>query len=43
MTLEESMILGTACAACSLSQVNGTDGMRSYEETMKLYRELSQA
>jgi len=32
MTLEESMRLARACATCSLSENNGTDGMRSYEE-----------
>ncbi len=32
MTLEESMRLARACAACSLTENNGTDGMRSYEE-----------
>ena len=40
MTLEEAMILGTACAACSLSEVNGTDGLRPLSEVKKLYQEL---
>lgn len=40
MPLQQAMELGTACAACSLSETNGTDGMRSYEEVMKLYQEL---
>ncbi len=42
MELEEAMKLGTACAACSLSQTNGTDGMRTYDEVMKLYHTLSE-
>lgn len=40
MALEEAMILGTACAACSLSEVNGTDGLRPLSEVKKLYQEL---
>ncbi len=40
MTLKDAMILGTACAACSLSEVNGTDGMRPLAEVKKLYQEL---
>ena len=32
MSLEEAMRLARACATCSLSENNGTDGMRSYEE-----------
>ena len=35
--LEQAMKLGTACAACSLSEANGTDGMRSYEEVMEVW------
>lgn len=42
MDLETSMKLGTACAACSLSETNGTDGMRSYDEVLKLYKSLSE-
>lgn len=40
MTLEQAMELGTACAACSLSETNGTDGMRSLEEVRKQYQRL---
>ena len=40
MSLKQAMELGTAAAACSLSQENGTDGMRSYEETMRLFEEM---
>lgn len=42
MELRQAMELGTACAACSLSEVNGTDGMRSYKDTMKFFREMNQ-
>ena len=35
-TLENSMKLAIACAACSLSESNGTDGMRSREEVLSL-------
>ena len=35
-TLENSMKLAIACAACSLSESNGTDGMRSREEALSL-------
>lgn len=38
-SLEESMILGTSCAACSLSETSGTAGLRSYEKVMELYRQ----
>ena len=41
MTLEKSMALGTASAACSLSEVNGTDGLRPVDEVWKLHEELS--
>ena len=34
--------LGTAAAACSLSQPGGTEGMRDYAATMALYNELRQ-
>ena len=34
--VRESMELARACAACSLSENNGTDGMRSVEETLEL-------
>lgn len=39
-TLKEAMELGTACAACSLSETNGTDGMKSYEDVLKLREEF---
>lgn len=33
----DAMKLGTACATCSLSEINGTDGMRAYGEALALY------
>lgn len=36
MPLKSAMELARACAACSLSENNGTDGMRSYDQTMLL-------
>ncbi len=39
-SLEESMKLGTACAACSLSETSGTAGLRSYEKVMELYEQF---
>lgn len=39
-SLEEALELGTGCAACSLSEPGAAEGMRSYEEVMKLYRNL---
>lgn len=39
MTLEEAMKLGTACAACSLSEVGGSDGLRNYEAVLQVYEE----
>ena len=39
-SLEEAMELARACAACSLSENNGTDGMRSYEEVLLLEKKL---
>lgn len=38
--LEDAIVLGIASAACSLSEANATDGMRSEEDALKLYREL---
>lgn len=38
--LEQAMILGTASAACSLSEMNGTDGLRPLDDVMKLYQQL---
>lgn len=40
--LHESMRFANACAACSLSEQNGTDGMRSWEEVLKLEKELAE-
>lgn len=40
MDLRASIELGTASAACSLSQPGATEGMRSVEEAMKVYNEL---
>ncbi|MDD2973115.1 MAG: carbohydrate kinase family protein [Lachnospiraceae bacterium] len=37
MSIESAMKLGTASAACSLSDTSGTEGMRSYEEVRKVY------
>lgn len=33
--LDDAMRLARACAACSLSESNGTDGMQSYREVLK--------
>ena len=33
-TLEDAMKLARACAACSLSENNGTDGMRPYQDVL---------
>ena len=40
--LAEAIELGTASAACSLSQPGGTEGMRDYAGAMALYRKLRQ-
>lgn len=40
MSFQDSMELGTAAAACSLSQPGATEGMRGYGDTMRLYRML---
>lgn len=40
--LPTAIELGTAAAACSLSQPGGTEGMRSCESAMALYRKLRQ-
>jgi sugar/nucleoside kinase (ribokinase family) len=37
MTIIDAMKLGTACASCSLSEINGTDGMRPYQDVCSLY------
>ena len=39
--LSEAMRFANACAACSLSEQNGTDGMRSWQEVLRLEEELS--
>ena len=38
--LEDSIVLGIASAACSLSEASATDGMRSEAEVIKLYNSL---
>ncbi len=38
--LREGIELGIAAAACSLSESGATEGMRSADEAMRLYREL---
>lgn len=40
MDLKSAIELGTASAACSLSQPGATDGMRSMEEAMQVYADL---
>lgn len=40
LPMAQGLELGTAAAACSLSQPGATEGMRGYEETMSLYRKL---
>ena len=40
MGLDDAIELGTATAACSLSQPGATEGMRGYEEAMRLYKSL---
>ena len=42
MGLAEAIELGTAAAACSLSQPGATEGMRNLEGTMALYRSLKE-
>lgn len=39
-SLREGIELGIAAAACSLSESGATEGMRSADEAMRLYREL---
>lgn len=38
--LLESIELGISCAACSLSEVGATDGVRTVEETVELYKKM---
>ena len=40
MELKEAIELGTASAACSLSQAGATEGMRPVAEVQKLYAEM---
>ena len=40
MSLAESIKVGTAAAACSLSEEGSTEGVRSYKETMELYNQM---
>ena len=40
MDLKSAIELGTASAACSLSEASATEGMRTAEEAMKVYNEL---
>lgn len=40
MDLKSAIEMGTASAACSLSQPGATEGMRSAEEAMKVYNDL---
>lgn len=40
LPLAQAIELGTACAACSLSQPGATEGMRSCAEAMRLYHDL---
>ena len=40
MDLKSAIELGTASAACSLSQPGATEGMRSVDEVMKVYNDL---
>ena len=40
LSLAEGIELGTAAAACSLSEPGATEGMRNYEDTMALYNAL---
>ncbi len=40
MDLKSAIEMGTASAACSLSEAGATEGMRSAEEVMKVYNDL---
>ena len=40
MDLKSAIEMGTASAACSLSEAGASEGMRSAEETMKVYNDL---
>ena len=39
-TIEQAMRLARACAACSLSENNGTDGMRPYREVLEVEKKF---
>ncbi len=39
-SIKEALILGTATAACSLSEQGSTEGVRSYEETLRFYASM---
>ena len=41
LSLRESLKMGTAAATCSLSEPGATEGMRSAEDAMALYRKYS--
>lgn len=36
--IKQAMIYGTACAAISLSELNGTDGLRTIDEVLAMYK-----
>lgn len=42
-TLEASMKLAVACAACSLSEENGSDGLREYKEVLEIEKLYSRS
>lgn len=39
-SLESALKLAIACAACSLSESNGTDGMRNRDEALSLFKQF---
>ena len=39
--LRQALRVGASCAACSLSKVGGSEGLRSYEEVMKEYEKYN--
>lgn len=40
-TIADALKLGTACASCSLSEVNGTDGMRALPDVLALFEKYN--
>lgn len=42
-SIENALRLAAACAVCSLSEENGTDGMRSYEDVLRLAEQISRS